>query len=376
MQRAYSRLKKTLRSLVFRFQKLAYSLSAIIAVFPATPVSAEPLKVGIILPLTGPASGNTPYGTDGIEFAKTRRPVNANLQFYVEDYGSEPSRAVSAYKKLSDINGVPVILVFGSPAAMTLKPLVEREGKVMLAIASANNLTSTDGNAFRLVSSADEESQFIAERWLSRGPTAQTPSVVHVLDDYGESYLQSLRGYLSKETDQRIGVFSFLPKETDFKPLIIRLRSKSPSAVVIAAFAQPSGLFLRQARELKLSTQFICPLACYNPDLFTQGQGAEEGLIVTTPANPQDRDLIAEFRKLYQYDGNFMSWGFYDALLMLAELTPLCENESEIGLCLKRNLRRKEGFSTSRGQLAFDAKGEMPFKIIANVVTKGSFVAE
>ena len=353
---------------------LVFLLFALIGTTAPAITSAEPLKVGVILPLTGPASGNTRYGRDGIEYATTRGGVAANLQLITEDYGSETARAVTAYKKLANVDGIHAFLVFGSPAAMALKPLVERDNNVMLAIASAQALTDLDGNSFRLVTSALDETKFIAEHWLAGG--TDSVGIVHVADDYGESYLQSLRSALPASTAANLLVADFLPKETDFRATINQLRAKKPEIVVLAAFAQPVGLFLRQARELNFQAKFICPLACYNPDLFVLGQGGEENLIVTTPANPQDRALVEEFRKRFQYDGNFMSWGFYDGLNMLSELAQRCVAEKLPGVCLKEQLRRKEGFLTSRGQLAFDATGEMPFRVIVNRASAGKFIAE
>lgn len=340
------------------------------------PVHAEKLKVGVIIPLTGPASGNTRFGNDGIEFARSHAEIESSLEIFIEDYGSEPARAVSAYKKLAHVNRVHAFLVFGSPAAMALGKLVERDKNVLLAIASAQNLTKASGNSFRLINSAQEDSKFIAEQWFIDNGKSQTAAIVHVADDYGESYLRGLRGTLPGPVVEKLSVAEFLPNEVDFKSTINLLRSKKPDIVVLAAFAPPVGMFLRQSRELGFKSKFICPLACYNPDLFTIGQGGEEDLVIPTPANPSDQALVEAFDRRFHYEGNFMSWGFYDALLILTELSNSCSSTSDVGICLKEKLRRPEGFAATRGKLVFDDKGETRFGVVVNRASGGKFIPD
>ncbi len=99
---------------------------------------AEPamLKVGAILPLSGPASGIGDTMKAGLVLAE--REINARqnelkIEVRFEDTRSETKNAVSAFKRLVDVEGVEIIFTVVSGAAMALKPLAERQRVFLFA---------------------------------------------------------------------------------------------------------------------------------------------------------------------------------------------------------------------------------------------------
>src|SRR5574341_1937659 len=91
---------------------------------------AEKVKVGVILPLTG-AQGNYGEGiTKGIELAL--REVS-NVEVIYEDEKSETKEAVTAFNKLTDVDGVKVIVgPVLSGSMLAVAPLAEQKKIIIL----------------------------------------------------------------------------------------------------------------------------------------------------------------------------------------------------------------------------------------------------
>lgn len=89
---------------------------------------AEPLKVGVILALTGPAAANGVAMKSSIELAQKDHPERfTNIQFIFEDAAYEAAQAVAAFNKLKNIDGAKLFYVWGVSFCAPIAPLAEKE---------------------------------------------------------------------------------------------------------------------------------------------------------------------------------------------------------------------------------------------------------
>src|SRR6266542_3695189 len=126
-------------------------LVIILAICAASPTNAqpgEPIKVGVIQPLSGPMATSGNYVRMGAEIA--RDWVNARggilgrpIALLIEDNKSDPKEAATATEKLIVRDKVPVIMgAWGSSMTLAAMPKLEEYGVPMVVeTSSASSVT-------------------------------------------------------------------------------------------------------------------------------------------------------------------------------------------------------------------------------------------
>src|SRR3989454_11008360 len=130
-------------------------LALVFAIFPASPTSAqpaEPIKVGVIQPLSGPVAASGNYVRMGAEIA--RDWINARggvagrkVELRIEDNKSDPKEAASAAEKLIVRDQVPAIMgAWGSSMTLAAMPKLEEYGVPMVVETSSAATITKRGN--------------------------------------------------------------------------------------------------------------------------------------------------------------------------------------------------------------------------------------
>src|SRR5215471_16255300 len=116
---------------------------------PAAAQSKEPIKVGLIQPLSGPIAAAGSYITNGAKIALDR--VNGKggvkgrkLELIIEDKKSDPAETRNAAEKLIVRDKVPVIIgAWGSSMTLAMMPLAALHG-VGLVVETSSSIKITD----------------------------------------------------------------------------------------------------------------------------------------------------------------------------------------------------------------------------------------
>ncbi len=124
------------------------SLAALVALLPTgiAPVlaqSKEPIKIGLIQPLSGPIAAAGSYITNAAKIAVDR--INAKggvlgrpLELVIEDNKSDPAETRNAAEKLIVRDKVPIIIgAWGSSMTLAMMPLAAQHGVPILVETSS-----------------------------------------------------------------------------------------------------------------------------------------------------------------------------------------------------------------------------------------------
>ena len=139
-----------------RSQTVAWAVLAVFAaallpvgIAPAQAQTKEPIKVGLIQPLSGPIAAAGSYITNGAKIAVDR--VNARggvlgrpLELVIEDNKSDPAETRNAAEKLIVRDKVPVIIgAWGSSMTLAMMPLAAQHG-VPILVETSSSIKITD----------------------------------------------------------------------------------------------------------------------------------------------------------------------------------------------------------------------------------------
>lgn len=193
--------------------------------------SGESLKVGVVFPLSGPAAvwGESMKG--GVELAKRDlEEQGVKVEIVYEDGEANPSKSVSAFNKLVDIDGVDVVLSALSGPTVPLVELAEEKGVPLIGIGLANEEFAVSSNyAYRVYTTNSEYADKIVS--AINESNYKNIGLLTRADEYGESLSKIINEDLSKK-GVSVAEEKILPTDTDYRTQIQKLKDSGVELVV------------------------------------------------------------------------------------------------------------------------------------------------
>ena len=228
-----------------------------LAVMACTDEEEEgPFRIGVMESVTGP--GET-YGTVMVQ-AKQMAVDEINdaggingrmLELIVEDSKCGAQDAITAYNKLTDVEGVKIILGTSCSGAMLgAAPLAEAEGVVLFSASATNpDIAEAGDYIFR---TAINDNQLGADTgnvlWADG---VRKLATITEQTDYAEGVRRTTVAQFEKRGGEVLGAERYASDATDFRSQLTKLLSANPDALHVAAQSEfTGGTIVKQAREL------------------------------------------------------------------------------------------------------------------------------
>lgn len=213
-------------------------------------------KVGAIIPLTGPAAYAGEACRNGIEMAKESLPENIRSQISVlyEDDANTPRKTAEAYQKLK-LDDPTVLISFTSSTSLAISNLVEKDGKILFAIASDPKIAIGKRNIFNLWVTPETEMKKLIPYMQKQN--WKKIAVITVQQDgmlaFRDAFRRQSQGVLQTVLEDEVTV-----DEKNFKPFLMRLKQlKDVDAIFVNLWIGQCGLFARQAREMQINLPMV-----------------------------------------------------------------------------------------------------------------------
>lgn len=271
----------------------------------------EPFRVGVMESLTGP--GET-YGTVSVQAKQTAvDEINAaggingrTLELVVEDSKCAAQDAITAYNKLTDVEGVKIILGTSCSGAMLgAAPLAEADGVVLFSgLATNPDIASAGDYIFRTAMSdlqvgIDTANVILVDGHLRLATITETTDYAEGVRRVTADHLQQLGGTIVAEERYASDV-------TDFRSQLTKIINANPDAVHIASQSEFSGgTIVKQIRELGYDGPLYSEIVPVGATALEVAGEAATGLKALTaeldPDNPKSQQVLASFRAQYDY---------------------------------------------------------------------------
>ncbi|KQX62802.1 ABC transporter substrate-binding protein [Angustibacter sp. Root456] len=250
--------------------------------------SSGPIKIGVIVPLSGPAG---PNGKDVLEAIQVQADlVNAKggvlgrkLEVIAKDDQSTPAAGVSAATALAG-EGVSVVMGgWNSPVTLAIQPVLVRAGILNITTIpqNASIIGGADPDAVRL-NAGNAVGGYAAAEYIAKTLKAKTVAMLLENDAYGNDAGQYLSDQL-KQAGVKIGsVQKFAYTDTDFRVPLSNIRSSKPDVVFSANAAESSGMpaLAKQYAEANISAPHFAGLGTVSPKVVELAGGSKiDGLL-------------------------------------------------------------------------------------------------
>lgn len=278
----------------------------------ATDDGAEPpLRIGVMESATGP--GET-YGRVAIQAKQMAvNEINAAggvngrmIELIVEDSKCSAQDAITAYNKLTDVDGVKIILGTSCSGAMLgAAPLAEADG-VILFSGLATNPDIADAGDYIFRTSLSDAQLGVDTGNVLWADGIRTLATMTEATDYAEGVRRTSVAQFEQRGGEVVGEERYPSDTTDFRTQLTKLFEAEPDALHVAAQSEfAGGTIVKQARELGYEGPIYGEIVVVGTTALEIAGDAATGVkaIITDldPANELGQNVLQRFRENYGY---------------------------------------------------------------------------
>jgi branched-chain amino acid transport system substrate-binding protein len=301
------------------------------------------VKLGSILPMSGDASA---YGVEmkralDYRIAEMNAAAEKNgykVELIVEDGKCNGADAVTAFQKLTDVDGVKFIIGGGcSSESLGIAPLLS--DKKVLALSAFSSNPEVEGKSPYLFSLSYSD-KLVGEGLTSELAKYKKVALISEQQDYTQGIKKIVEATLKdKYPDvEVVANEEFAKGSTDFRTLLDKVKSSGAEAVLLNPnVGVTAETLLKQIAEIKdWKVQFVTQFAYLNDKILSIAPETAEGMTIVDVPSVSDPKFVDYKAKIVVANGTLDNLGsFYtatalDALDILTKLYVDTKGDSEI----------------------------------------------
>lgn len=303
----------------------------------APAVQGEPIKVGAILSITGPASflGAPESKTLDMYVENLNQAggvLGRKIELIIKDSGGKPENAISMAKQLIDENKVLAILgPSTSGETMAIKTICQEGKTILLSCAAAEDIVNPVASfVFKTPQKDSDAARWIFKTMKDKGITKV--GVISSNDGFGMAGAKQLAA-LAPASEIAIAISEVYDKQaTDLTDILTKLKGKDIQAVINWSIVPAQSLVAKNMKQVGLEVPLFQSHGFGNIKYVQAGGEAANGTIfpagrllvaeVLPDSHPQKK-LLLDYKKAYeskyQEDASTFGGHAYDAMLILVE---------------------------------------------------------
>ena len=272
---------------------------------------AAPFRIGVMESLTG--VGET-YGTVASQSKQMAADeINAaggingrRLELVVEDSQCSAQAAVAAYTKLTDVDGMKIILGTSCSSAMLgAAPLAEADGVILFSGLASNPDIANAGDYIFRTQISDVQVGIDTGNLLWADGIRRLATITESTD-YAEGVRRTSVAQFEKRGGAAVAEEYYASDITDFRTQLSKLFDANPDALHLAPQSEFSaGAIIKQARELGYAGPIYAETVSVGTTALEIAGDAATGMKAITadldPDNAKAQEVLANFRERYDY---------------------------------------------------------------------------
>ncbi|HVG18932.1 MAG TPA: ABC transporter substrate-binding protein [Blastocatellia bacterium] len=342
------------------------------------------IPVGIVTSVTGAEARFGQAQKYGYQMAldeiNSAGVLGKKLELIYQDDTSRPEVSTLAVEKLAERSDVGAIIgAYSSSSTFPAAAVANRYQVPMLCPSATTDEITRQGYdwVFRVCASASAYGRALVD-FLTKAVGATRLAVVYENTQFGSSVA---RAALEQAPGAGIEVVTFEAYDagaTDFTPLLTRVKSKSPDAILFVSYLADATLLMRQSKEIDLNPKvFMAGGAGFSLPDFLKGAGdTAEYTISVTQWTPDakwtgSREWAEKFRARFNYEPSYHSVQAYISLKILADAIERAGSTDRTAI---RDAIRTSSLDSIFGPIRFDEVGQNDHPVAITQVLGGKFV--
>lgn len=336
-----------------------------------------PIKVGVVMPLTGQIADIGIGSRESIEMAveeiHATGGINGRaLQLIIEDGGCDPKIASNAANKLINVDKVKYIIGGLCSAESTAMTALTRPAQVLQISPCSSNPALTEAGPwfFRDYPSDSYQGVFGAE-YAYNTLGARKAGIIFTNDDWGVGIKNTFAQKFKELGGEVVAVEAMEKPESDARTQLTKLKSAGADFIYAPTFVDNAVVILRQKKELNFDVPVLDGDAGDDENIIKNAGNAAEGFMFTTVKVNPDSQTVAKYKQKTGHDFKLCGYHAYDTPHVLAQaLRQAGDNPDQV-----RQALHKISHQGLTGTISFDANGDLVgAKYDVKVVKNGKFV--
>lgn len=324
------------------------------------------IKVGAILPLTGPLSYFGELNKRGIDMAA--EDINASggingkkLEIVYGDNKGEAKEGVTIAQRFISQENIKIIIATPSPVVMAIKPILEKAGVLFLGLTPHPDLLKSSQYAVRVFPSAVQDVSTLAEYLVSN--SISPVFVFYIQDDYGKGNLEVFKEKVGGKIEIA-GVEEMRFGQADFRTQLAKVKSLNVKNLVIFEHGgAPTVSLLKQARELIPDIRVFGNLSFATTPIRKLAPEITNGCIFSAPSvelkeyPTQAKDFVKRYQERFHSLPGQSECFAYDAIRILA--SALGKVQKIDPLAIRAEIVKIKDYMGVSGHISFLPDGDM-----------------
>jgi branched-chain amino acid transport system substrate-binding protein len=280
--------RRMIKSMVLIVLTLLFSAGFIFA--------AEPVKVGVVYPLTGPIAATGKYMVAGVEIARDK--INAEggilgreVKLFVEDGANDPAQSVSAAEKLVTREKIDMLLAaWGSSPTLAVSASVTKKYGVphVVDTSSSVKVTMQDGKRpnpwlFRISPTSRMEAEGLEKHLVSKMGFTKV-AFLAVNNDWGRGAAQEFNTVVTRAGGSVVTTEIINADATDFLTQLTKIKNSDVNSIIATTDQAQISLILKQYKQLGMTQKILTTGGGIVPEglILLAGPEAAEGVNIIT----------------------------------------------------------------------------------------------
>jgi len=329
--------------------------------------AAEPLKIGMVASLTGPAAESGLYQTQGAKLAaeevnKTGGVLGRPIELIIEDDQTTNPGSVLAFSKLAGDKDVSAFIgPIHSTQVHAMAPDIQRVGKPMMIGGLDPQLTHM-GNPwlFRCRPNDTYSARVIADYGVNTLRKKKW-AIVHSTDAYGASGMKNLVEVLKRTGVEPVLIQGYTNNSQDLTPVALAVKQSGADVMgTYITFETDLAILARQLRQLGVNIAWVgSPGMVVTTALRLAGPALYGSYCVSdfaADSSPAAKEFAGKYEAAYKTaPDNFGAWT-YDAVHVLA--LAIDNAKSLEPQKIREAILSVKGYPGAEGTYNFDQNGD------------------
>jgi branched-chain amino acid transport system substrate-binding protein len=367
---------------------IIFIILILVSIFSFTDCNRQPqkekekaiLKIGVILPLTGPLTYRGQEEKKAMELAMqdfNRKHDDASITLIFKDSYSRSLEAIT--NSLLNTERVSAFMASTAPVSRAISYIANKNKIIMAFLTSDSTIQKLSPYIFRLYESQEAEADQIARYFAGENKAGQ---IVVLFANQPQISRQVTDYLIPKFTQSNINVSfyePYAPGQINFKETVERIEHSRPASLLILGFKEEYSPILEELARRKLTGRIKIVSGINLLSLENLSSELFEGTIIAAPQyvfhkNEKAKAFEQSFLNIYGNTPGLEAAFAYDAVSILSEglVDGLVSGHGNAEtVSFKTTNRKYEGVM---GNLAIDNEGGLSVPMGMGVIRKGKIV--
>lgn len=344
--------------------------------------SKSPVKIGVILPISGSISSYGEMSLKGIKLAvdiinDNGGINNKQIELLVEDDQGNPDMAIAALEKLDKAGVVAVVGPLTTTNVIAISGYADKSG-VPVVTPTATGIDATKGKDWVWRISFTDAFQGIAmARFAKENLQCKSTCIIFDSSDpYSIGLCESFENEYTTIGGTILLKTTINPGDTLFESTLKVVKEQKPDCIIIPLFYREAGLLIRQARKMGISQPFIGGDGLDSPELQARIGDSKGAVYYSTHffynyGLPEVQDFLHNFWEKYGNEPQTFSALGYDAMKIIEKT--LVTAKANTRTAFKENID-KIGLTGSTGTISFTGNKDPRRSLMMLKVESGKLI--